>query len=326
MPGEASVFYHPTESSSPSPGGSFEQLASLADAENGLKPICQTDVGNHGDTEVWNNHADDAQRLNSYEKSGGPITEVDLIHCSASAVIPASEETGTSCQEVGDQVDDTQQFSEEFAGLTAEVNLIDLSFEDSNEDNLMSFADSEATPSDADVTQDSAADHEKASDHQELAVVDDLMEIQSTASQSSDASAAAPPAILLTDAEVSSFYVLSCTFNIFVLMFCCIFQSAVLISILSLMHTHTHPFNGPLSGTTRVSRYQKGKTSLDFTGARDSEWQWHQLGHMQVCTSLQTDNHASTSPLSFLQAGCPSCRPTNSVKALKATLSLMQAK
>ena len=64
-------------------------------------------------------------------------------------------------------------------------------------------------------------------------------------------------------------------------------------------HTHTH-------------------RNLDFTGARDSEWQWHQLGHMQVCTSLQTDNHASTSPLSFLQAGCPSCRPTNSVKALKA--------
>jgi len=63
-----------------------------------------------------------------------------------------------------------------------------------------------------------------------------------------------------------------------------------------------------------VSRYQKGKTNLDFTVARDSEWQWHQLGHMQVCTSLQTDNHASTAPISFLQAGCP----TNSVKALKA--------
>jgi len=40
---------------------------------------------------------------------------------------------------------------------------------------------------------------------------------------------------------------------------------------------------------------------------------------MQVCTSLQTDNQASTPPLSFLQAGCPSCHPTNSVKALKAT-------
>jgi len=47
------------------------------------------------------------------------------------------------------------------------------------------------------------------------------------------------------------------------------------------------------------SRYQKGKTSLDFTEARDSEWQWHQLGHMQVCTSIQTDNHASTPPLCF---------------------------
>ena len=58
-----------------------------------------------------------------------------------------------------------------------------------------------------------------------------------------------------------------------------------------------------------MSRYQKGKTSQDYTGARDSEWQWHQLGHMQICTSLQTDNHAST--LSFLQAGCPSCRPPN---------------
>ena len=30
--------------------------------------------------------------------------------------------------------------------------------------------------------------------------------------------------------------------------------------------------------------YQKGRTNLDFTEARDSEWQWHQLGHMQVCT------------------------------------------
>jgi len=81
--------------------------------------------------------------------------------------------------------------------------------------------------------------------------------------------------------------------------------------------THTHTFNGHFSGTTQVSRYQKGKTSLHFTEARDSERQWHQLGHMQVCTSLQTDNHASIPPLSFLQARCLSCRPTNSVKALE---------
>jgi len=81
---------------------------------------------------------------------------------------------------------------------------------------------------------------------------------------------------------------------------------------------HTHPFNGPFSGTTQVSWYQKGKTSLDFTEASDIEWRWHQLGRMQVCTSLQTDNNASTLSLSFLQAGCPSCRPANSIKALKA--------
>jgi len=53
-------------------------------------------------------------------------------------------------------------------------------------------------------------------------------------------------------------------------------------------HTHTHPFNGPFS-----------RTNLDCTEARDTVWQWHQLGHMQVCISLQTDNHASTPPLSF---------------------------
>jgi len=45
-----------------------------------------------------------------------------------------------------------------------------------------------------------------------------------------------------------------------------------------------------------VSRYHNGKTNLDFTVARDSEWQWQwqQLVRMQVCTSLQTDNHANS--------------------------------
>ena len=74
-------------------------------------------------------------------------------------------------------------------------------------------------------------------------------------------------------------------------------------------HIHTHPFNGPLSGSTRVSRYQKGKTNLDFTEARDSEWQWHQLSHMQVCTSLLTDDHASTPPLSFFTGRMPFLPP-----------------
>jgi len=52
-------------------------------------------------------------------------------------------------------------------------------------------------------------------------------------------------------------------------------------------HTHTHPFNSPLSGSTRVSRYQKGKTNLGFTGARQwvavkSEW-------LQFSSSVKTD-------------------------------------
>jgi len=67
-----------------------------------------------------------------------------------------------------------------------------------------------------------------------------------------------------------------------------------------------------------VSRYQKGNTNLNFTEARDSEWQWHQLGHMQVCTSLQTDNHASTPPLRFYTPDAlPAAQPT-ATKHLKA--------
>jgi len=46
---------------------------------------------------------------------------------------------------------------------------------------------------------------------------------------------------------------------------------------------HTHPFNGRFSGTNQVSRYQKGKTNLDFSEARDSEWQWASAG---PCASL----------------------------------------
>ena len=84
------------------------------------------------------------------------------------------------------------------------------------------------------------------------------------------------------------------------------------------MNYYSHllqPFNGLFSKTTWVSRYQKGKTNLDFTEARDSEWQWqwHQLGHMQVCTSLQADNHASNPPLCFYRPDAlPAAQPTAS--------------
>jgi len=70
-----------------------------------------------------------------------------------------------------------------------------------------------------------------------------------------------------------------------------------------------HLFYCPSSGTTRVSQYQKDKTNLDFTEARNSEWQWHQLGHMHVCTLFQTDNHASNPPLSFFTGRMPFLLP-----------------
>jgi len=68
----------------------------------------------------------------------------------------------------------------------------------------------------------------------------------------------------------------------------------------NIQHTHTRL-------TAFVQDYLgETVTNLGFIEARDSEWQWYRLGHMQVCTSLQRDNHASNPPLSFLQAGCPS--------------------
>jgi len=87
------------------------------------------------------------------------------------------------------------------------------------------------------------------------------------------------------------------------------FPDCIIADNYSAPDTHTHPFNGPFSGTTQVSHCQKGKTNLDFTEARDSEWQWHQLGHMQVCTLLQIDNRASTPPLCFFTGRMPFLPP-----------------
>ena len=77
-----------------------------------------------------------------------------------------------------------------------------------------------------------------------------------------------------------------------------------------------------MSGTTRVSRYQKGKTrkvktNLDLLEqeiVRGSGICW------AICKSAPHSRQLCQHPTTqfFVQAGCPSCRPTNSVKALKA--------
>jgi len=70
-----------------------------------------------------------------------------------------------------------------------------------------------------------------------------------------------------------------------------------------------------------VGRHQKGKTNLNFTEARGSEWQWHQLGHMQVCISLQTYNHASIPPLSFFTGQMPFLTPNQQHQSTEGEIS-----
>jgi len=73
-----------------------------------------------------------------------------------------------------------------------------------------------------------------------------------------------------------------------------------------------------LSGTTRVSRYQKGKTSLDLNEARDDEVLGCSGISWIICKSAPHSRQITSTRRSvFLQAVC---RPTISIKALKAVL------
>ena len=80
----------------------------------------------------------------------------------------------------------------------------------------------------------------------------------------------------------------------------------------------THLFSGPFSRTTQVRCYQKGKTDLDFTERRDSEWQWHQLGYILqrwwhslhwVYALLRTAPHH---PVFYRPDALPAAQPTAS--------------
>ena len=84
--------------------------------------------------------------------------------------------------------------------------------------------------------------------------------------------------------------------------------------------TRTHTFNGPLSGTAQVSQYQKGKTNLDFTEARDSGWQWHQLGHnasLHLAPDRQPHQHTTT--LMFFTGWMPFLPPNQQRQSTERT-------
>ena len=82
----------------------------------------------------------------------------------------------------------------------------------------------------------------------------------------------------------------------------------------TLLRIHTHPLNGHFSGTNQVSRYQKGKTNLDFTEASDSGIIW------AICKSAPCSRQTTTpAPHHSVFTGfMPFLPPNNSVKALKA--------
>jgi len=75
-------------------------------------------------------------------------------------------------------------------------------------------------------------------------------------------------------------------------------------------------FNGPFSGTTQVSQYQKGKTNLDLlkqVTVSGSGITW------AICKSAPRSRQITTPACrhSVFTGRMPFCRPTNSVKALE---------
>jgi len=83
---------------------------------------------------------------------------------------------------------------------------------------------------------------------------------------------------------------------------------ATLRTAIHLLFTHLHTFNGPFSGTTWLSRYQK---------ARHSEWQWHQLDHMQRYFLCQ---HPTTQ---FFTGRLPLLPPNQQHQSTEGTMSVL---
>ena len=91
-------------------------------------------------------------------------------------------------------------------------------------------------------------------------------------------------------------------------------------SINSVQHTHTHPFNGPLSGITQVSWYQKVKPiwnllKQETVSGRGISWAICKSAPRSRQITMPAPHHSV-----FLQAGCPSCHPNQQCQSTEVQL------
>ena len=86
----------------------------------------------------------------------------------------------------------------------------------------------------------------------------------------------------------------------------------------SYSHTHAHPFNGPISGWASTRKVKPSLILLQQETVSGSgiSWAIRKSAPSSRQVTMPAPHHSV-----FLQAGCPSCHPTNSVKALKANTS-----
>ena len=76
-----------------------------------------------------------------------------------------------------------------------------------------------------------------------------------------------------------------------------------------LIHTYIHPFNGLCPGLPGSAGTRKVKP-ISILLKQET------VSGSGICKSASRSRQITTPALVFLQAGCPSCRPTNSVKAM----------
>jgi len=89
-------------------------------------------------------------------------------------------------------------------------------------------------------------------------------------------------------------------------------------------HTHTHTTILQLSGLCPA---QPGKPFWILLKQEISKgWQWHQLDHMQIiCTTLQTDNYASTPSLNFFMGRMLFLTPNQLCQSTKGNVKALKA-